>query len=78
MIDFLANTSQVLNIWDKIVESHPARLVDLLLMVQDGVFPWEVEELQDNGQPSEQECKDMDADLKRKPSGMEDNFKFKI
>ena len=34
---------------------HPAGLVDLFLMVQDSVLPGKVEELQDNGQPSEQE-----------------------
>ena len=61
-------------------ESHPARLVNLLLVVQDGVLPWKVEELQDNGQPSEQDL-DMMIIFQIKcrfrilePSGMEDKL----
>ena len=42
-----------------IEESHPAWFIDLFLVVQDSVFPWKVQELQDNSQPSKQICQDI-------------------
>ena len=35
-------------------ETHPAWFVDLLLVVHDSILPGQVQELQDDGQPSGQ------------------------